>query len=70
MGKLPLKWILIGLLVLLVSGYMSRESEPFTDGKDMWPSRPKFNEVSAPTLSTCSNNTRARDGRCPEFLGP
>lgn len=112
MVKIPFKWILIGLLVLVVFGYvsvqgpgvqcsgsmvycpgvgcvsgpdkcnagasggassvfsMTWEKEQFTDGKDMWPSMPKFNDVSAATIRQCPNNTRARDGRCPEFLGP
>jgi len=106
------KWILIGLLILLLAGYVSIqapgvqcngsmiycpgvgcvsgpdkcaanttggasatfsttwEKEQFTNGKDMYPGIPKFTEVSAPVLTTCSNNTRARDGRCPEFWGP
>jgi len=71
MGKLPLKWILIGLLVLVASGYVSvQTTEQFTDGKDMWPAVPELSVPDAPVLSTCSNGTRAREGRCPEFLGP
>ena len=70
MGKLPLKWIVIGLVVLLVSSYMTKQTEPFKDGEDMWPGRPTFNEVHPALLSQCPNNTRAREGRCPEFLGP
>lgn len=67
MGKLPLTWILLGLVVLILS---VQAKESFTDGKDVWPGVPKFSVPDAPALSTCPNNTRARDGRCPEFLGP
>ena len=112
MGKLPLKWILIGLLVLILFGYVSVQGpgvqcsgsmiycpgvgcvsgpdkcktdssggpfaifstlwgkEQFVDGKDIWPGLPTFSVPDAPELTACPNNTRARDGRCPEFLGP
>ena len=112
MGKIPFKWILVGVLLLVVFGYvsvqgpgvqckgsmvycpgvgcvsgpdkcsvgsaggpssifsMTWEKEQFTNGKDVWPELPKFKEVDAAPISQCSNNTRARDGRCPEFLGP
>jgi hypothetical protein len=110
MGKLPLKWILIGLLVLVVFGYVSIQGpgvqcngsqiycpgvgcvsgpdkctagnvggpsatfsttwEKFTNGKDEYPGVPQFKVGSTPVLSECPNGTRARDGRCPEFLGP
>lgn len=77
------KWILIGVLVLVLFGYVSVqgpgvscgasttwEKEQFTDGKDMWPSVPKFSDVAPATIRQCPDNTRARDGRCSEFLGP
>ena len=54
-------WILIGLVILLLAG---RVQEGFAFGT------PKFKEVNAPTMKQCPNNTRARDGRCPEFLAP
>ena len=103
-----LKWILIGLVVLLLAGYVSVSVpgvqcsgsmiycpgvgcvsgpdkcnagssggpaamfsttwESFTDGKDLYPSVPKFREVEGPHMSDCSNGTRARNGRCPKFL--
>ena len=112
MVKIPFKWILVGILMLFVFGYVSIqgpgvqcngsmiycpgvgcvsgpdkcnagapggpaatfsttwEKEQFVNGKDVYPGVPKFKEVDAPVLSQCSNNTRARDGRCPEFWGP
>jgi hypothetical protein len=112
MGKIPFKWILIGVLVLVLFGYVSVqgpgvqcsgsmiycpgvgcvsgsdkcssgsvggaskifsttwEKEQFTDGKDMWPGVPKFTEVAPAKMSQCPDKTRARDGRCSEYLGP
>jgi hypothetical protein len=105
-------WILLGLLILLLAGYVSFqgpgvqcsgsmiycpgvgcvsgpdkcsagaaggpstvfsktwEREQFVNGKEIYPGIPKFGVPDAPVLSTCSNGTRARDGRCPEFWGP
>jgi hypothetical protein len=112
MRKIPLTWILLGVLVLFLVGFISIqgpgvqcpgsmtfcpgvgcvsgpekcnagytggpsatfsttwEKEQFTNGKDMYPRLPKFSVPDAPVLSKCWNGTRARDGRCPEFLGP
>uniref|UniRef100_A0A6C0AJT7 Uncharacterized protein n=1 Tax=viral metagenome TaxID=1070528 RepID=A0A6C0AJT7_9ZZZZ len=112
MAKLPMKWLLIGLLVLIVAGFVSFqapgvqcpgsmiycpnvgcvsgpekctpgytggpsavfsktwEKEQFVNGKDVYPETPKFKIGTDPVISACSNNTHARDGRCPEFIGP
>lgn len=112
MVKLPMKWVLLGLLVLLVLGFVSFqvpgvqcpgsmiycpgvgcvsgpekctagnvggpsatfsttwEKEQFVNGKDVYPGPPQFRIGATPVISKCSNNTHARDGRCPEFIGP
>jgi hypothetical protein len=46
------------------------EKEQFVNGKDMYPGIPELKIGPTPVLSDCSNITRARDGRCPEFWGP
>ena len=103
------KWILLGLVILVLAGYISFQLpgvqcsgsmiycpdvgcvsgpdkctggaggpsavfsttwESFMSGNDMFPKPPRFTEVPAPSLTQCSNNTRALDGRCPKFLAP
>jgi hypothetical protein len=67
------KWISIGLVFIIgvfVISSFNAQVERFTDGKTMWTGIPTFVEVPSPDYGTCSNNTRARDGRCPQFLAP
>lgn len=67
------KWISIGIVFIvgvIVISSLNVQLERFTDGKTMWAGIPSFAEVESPDYTTCSNNTRARDGRCPQFLAP
>jgi hypothetical protein len=66
------KWILIGVLLLAVVFCLSTRysTEQFVDGKDMYPTVPELKNGPTPVLTECWNGTRARDGRCPEFLWP
>lgn len=49
---------------------LSTTWEKFTDGKDMYPGIPTFTEAAPARIANCPGTTRARDGRCSEFLAP